>query len=174
MDAVAFRLPYNAPMIVSQRLRGQGGRVMRLAGFRGLALAALLGGFAACDDGATGTDVSGSASGKNEAAGQSCQMVDTAFQCTKNSRSCYGAGQGSSCPGGVLCAGDGNGMTCAYSCSQDSDCVERGSASVCMQGCQAMILNGYCVQPELQATFVEDVCPTSSMGTTGVAGVSNL
>ena len=149
---------------------------------------ALLAGSAACDgsnssgigaDGAarSGTAESaadGSQSGSNPAAGQPCQMLHTDYSCTANSLMCYAAGIASSCPGGALCAGDGNGMTCAYSCSQDSDCAVTGSATLCMQGCKARLLNGYCVLPTLRTEFLESTCPTGSIGTNGVAGVSNF
>jgi hypothetical protein len=180
-------------MLVRPRTGGQGSRASRLALTHALALLALFGGFAACDgstSGASGADgaaggatggvgagsggAGGSQSDRNQAAGQPCQMLHTDYSCTVNSLMCYGAGIASSCPGGALCAGDGNGMTCAYSCSQDSDCPVGDSATVCMQGCKARLLNGYCMLPALQAKLSETSCPTGSIGTNGVAGVSNF
>jgi hypothetical protein len=138
-----------------------------------LSVAALLVGLAACGD--SGGDQPGSGgpdAAKNEAAGQPCHMVESAFQCTEKAAYCYAAGvRSSSCPGGVLCAGDGQGMTCAYSCAEDTDCAIAGSDMVCMQGCKARIVNGYCVRPGLMTELLDTVCPTSSMGTASVAGV---
>jgi hypothetical protein len=142
---------------------------------RALSLSALMAGFAACGDSGGDQPDSGSPDkAKNEAAGQPCTMVETAFKCTETAVGCYGAGpQSSSCPGGVLCAGDGKGMTCAYSCAEDADCAIAGAGLVCMQGCKARVVNGYCVRPELRDQLLDTVCPTSSLGTTSVAGVAS-
>jgi hypothetical protein len=126
---------------------------------------ALAGCFVAC----SGSDPT---SRRNDDAGKPCQMVHTELECTATSSLCYGVGTDSSCAGGALCVGDGSGLTCAYSCSHDSDCQLDGSAAVCMQGCKNTILNGYCVQPAVSSDLLGTTCTTGSSGNVGSAGVS--
>jgi hypothetical protein len=146
----------------------------RFAWFHFRAPMALFGCLVACDGSSSnGREADASVPKVNEVAGQPCQMLETSFQCPANAWYCYGGGNGSSCPGGVLCVGDGSGMTCAYSCAQDSDCAVDGSTAVCMLGCKERLLNGYCMSALLREKLLETACPTGSLGNIGVTGTSN-
>lgn len=127
---------------------------------------ALIGGFclllAAC----------GSSTAPGAAPGESCQIDNTQGGCPAHAAFCYAAGSNSSCSGGDLCTGNGSGMTCAYSCSQDSDCASQSPSAKCLQDCLVHILNGYCVEPETQTRLMSRSCTHPSEGEADAVGVA--
>ena len=147
-------------------LRRMGHGMSRPASLRMVILVTLVGCSTAC------SSSSGSTSRRNDDAGKWCQITDTENQCPTNASLCYGVGISSSCSGGALCVGDGKRLTCAYYCSQDADCALDGSATVCTQGCQATIVNGYCVQASVRSDILRMTCSTGSSGDLGSSGVS--
>jgi hypothetical protein len=102
--------------------------------------------------------------------GEPCHMQHTSIDCPADASLCYAGGRESSCGGGALCAGDGSGMTCAFRCQQDAECTAVSATAVCMQGCNAKILNGYCVEPDVRDDLLSMSCSTGSSSTAGTAG----
>jgi hypothetical protein len=104
--------------------------------------------------------------------GEACQAVDAPASCSPQASTCYAAGRSSSCLDRALCLGNASGMTCAARCTTDTDCASAGADLVCMQGCEATILNGFCVTPKLKNSFLQSAC-THGGSAAGMTGWTN-
>ena len=103
--------------------------------------------------------------------GEPCQFVHTSLVCNAGASLCCAAGRDSSCGGGALCIGDGNGMTCAYTCKQTSDCTAISTTATCMQECTKGIINGFCVEPSARTDLLLTTCSTPEDGAVGIVVV---
>ena len=106
-------------------------------------------------------------------AGEACEIVHSDLTCGAASTSCYSAGVTSSCAGGGRCIGDDNGMRCAYTCKQTSDCTPTSATARCMQDCGVSSLNGFFVEPAVHSRMLSMSCSTAEDHATSTVGVVN-
>jgi hypothetical protein len=114
----------------------------------------------------------GNAPQSGGAAGEACEIVHNDLTCRPASTLCYSSGFNSSCAGGDLCIGDGNGLSCAYRCTQTSDCTASSATAICMQDCGMRSLNGFCVEIAQHSELLRMSCSTADDRTT-TTGVVN-
>jgi hypothetical protein len=107
-----------------------------------------------------------------QAQGEACSILEPGYECDPKASTCYGAGKSSSCAAGGLCIGDSTGVFCAAHCTVDADCTTADAGLVCLQGCKASIINGFCVKPEAKTKFIQGACKNGSASTTAMSGWS--